>query len=130
MAEVRADLRVKLAVDAGGVVFITIQKFFPEDRSDRHPLLSGRRNIVVIADETHRSQYDFIGFTGTPIELWDANTRRVRWLPPGCDGGQGDAHLHEPAHPQGVKKTPTCTVAPAPCEGLKCSGQMNAWLNL
>ena len=90
----RADLRSKLAVESGGVVFTTIQKFFPEERGDRHPLLSGRRNIVVIADEAHRSQYDFIdgfarhmrdalpnasfiGFTGTPIELQDANTRAV-----------------------------------------------------
>jgi type I restriction enzyme, R subunit len=71
-----------------------IQKFFPEEKGDRHPLLSERRNIVVIADEAHRSQYDFIdgfarhmrdalpnasfiGFTGTPIELTDANTRAV-----------------------------------------------------
>ena len=90
----RADLRAKLAVDVGGVVFTTIQKFFPEEKGDRHPLLSDRRNIVVIADEAHRSQYDFldgysrhmrdalpsasfIGFTGTPIELQDANTRAV-----------------------------------------------------
>ena len=105
----RADLRAKLAVESGGVVFTTIQKFFPEEpsageregrtprtgkRGDRHPLLSERRNIVVIADEAHRSQYDFIdgyarhmrdalphasfvGFTGTPIELQDANTRAV-----------------------------------------------------
>ena len=90
----RADLRAKLAVDAGGVVFTTIQKFFPEEKGDTHPTLSQRRNIVVIADEAHRSQYDFIdgfarhmrdalpnasfvGFTGTPIELRDANTRAV-----------------------------------------------------
>ena len=93
-AESRADLRAKLAVESGGVVFTTIQKFFPEDKGDRHPLLSDRRNIVVIADEAHRSQYDFIdgyarhmrdalpnasfiGFTGTPIELADASTRAV-----------------------------------------------------
>ena len=131
-AESRADLRAKLAVESGGVVFTTIQKFFPdapaageregatprkeqqregatprgrqEEREraaprrkqpgDRHPLLSSRRNIVVIADEAHRSQYDFIdgyarhmrdalpnasfiGFTGTPIELADASTRAV-----------------------------------------------------
>ena len=56
----RTDLRGKLAVEAGGVVFTTIQKFFPEEKGDRHPLLSERRNIVVIADEAHRSQYDFI----------------------------------------------------------------------
>jgi type I restriction enzyme, R subunit len=81
-------------VAAGGVVFTTIQKFFPEEAGDRNPTLSDRRNIVVIADEAHRSQYDFvdgyarhmrdalphasfIGFTGTPIELHDANTRAV-----------------------------------------------------
>lgn len=90
----RADLRAKLAVASGGVVFTTIQKFFPEQRGDRHPVLSERRNIVVIADEAHRSQYDFIdgfarhmrdamphasfvGFTGTPIDQTDANTRAV-----------------------------------------------------
>jgi type I restriction enzyme R subunit len=56
----RADLRDKLSVGAGGVVFTTIQKFFPEEKGDRHPVLSPRRNIVVIADEAHRSQYDFI----------------------------------------------------------------------
>jgi type I restriction enzyme, R subunit len=90
----RADLRAKLSVASGGVVFTTIQKFFPEEKGDRHPVLSDRRNIVVIADEAHRSQYDFIdgfarhmrdalpnasfiGFTGTPIEKTDANTRAV-----------------------------------------------------
>ena len=90
----RADLRNKLSVESGGVVFTTIQKFFPEEKGDTHPALSPRRNIVVIADEAHRSQYDFIdgfarhmrdalpqasfvGFTGTPIELNDANTRAV-----------------------------------------------------
>jgi type I restriction enzyme R subunit len=90
----RADLRQKLSVASGGVVFTTIQKFFPEEKGDRLLALSTRRNIVVIADEAHRSQYDFIdgfarhmrdalpkasfiGFTGTPIELTDANTRAV-----------------------------------------------------
>jgi type I restriction enzyme R subunit len=90
----RAQLRELLSVAAGGVVFTTIHKFFPEERGDRHPMLCDRRNIVVIADEAHRSQYDFIdgyarhmrdalphasfiGFTGTPIELTDANTRAV-----------------------------------------------------
>ncbi len=93
-AESRAHLRELLSVAAGGVVFTTIHKFFPEEKGDRHPALSERRNIVVIADEAHRSQYDFIdgyarhmrdalphasfiGFTGTPIELQDANTRAV-----------------------------------------------------
>jgi type I restriction enzyme R subunit len=90
----RVDLRAKLSVASGGVVFTTIQKFFPEEKGDRHPVLSDRSNIVVIADEAHRSQYDFIdgfarhmrdalpnasfiGFTGTPIEKTDANTRAV-----------------------------------------------------
>jgi len=54
-AESRADLRAKLSVAAGGVVFTTIQKFLPEEKGDRHPVLSERRNIVVIADEAHRS---------------------------------------------------------------------------
>jgi len=90
----RADLREKLKVASGGVVFTTIQKFFPEEKGNHYPVLSERRNIVVIADEAHRSQYDFIdgfarhmrdalpnasfiGFTGTPIEKTDANTRAV-----------------------------------------------------
>ncbi|MGA8147817.1 MAG: type I restriction endonuclease subunit R [Gallionellaceae bacterium] len=113
----RADLREKLKVASGGVVFTTIQKFFPPSppaplpegegsnspspqpspargRGGRMEVLSDRRNIVVIADEAHRSQYDFIdgfarhmrdalpnasfiGFTGTPIEKSDANTRAV-----------------------------------------------------
>jgi type I restriction enzyme R subunit len=112
----RADLREKLKVASGGVVFTTIQKFFPESpspppsptegrgskmqmsspggRGGRMEVLSERCNIVVIADEAHRSQYDFIdgfarhmrdalphasfvGFTGTPIEKTDANTRAV-----------------------------------------------------
>jgi type I restriction enzyme R subunit len=90
----RADLRARLARAAGGVVFTTIQKFLPEAKGDRQPVLSDRANIVVIADEAHRSQYDFvdgfarhlrdalphasfIGFTGTPIEKADANTRAV-----------------------------------------------------
>ncbi len=93
-AQDRADLRRRLDREAGGVVFTTIQKFFPDQKGDRHPLLSRRRNIVVVADEAHRSQYDFIdgfaahmrdalpaasfiGFTGTPVEQTDRNTRSV-----------------------------------------------------
>ena len=56
----RVHLRELLSVAAGGVVFTTLHKFFPEEKGDRHPTLSERRNIVVIADEAHRSQYDFI----------------------------------------------------------------------
>ena len=55
-ADSRADLRSKLSVESGGVVFTTIQKFFPEEKGDAHPVLSRRPNIVVIADEAHRSQ--------------------------------------------------------------------------
>lgn len=93
-AQNRAHLRQLLRVAHGGVVFTTVQKFFPDEKGDRHPLLSDRRNIIVIADEAHRSQYDFIdgfakhmrdalpnasfiGFTGTPIELTDKNTKQV-----------------------------------------------------
>jgi type I restriction enzyme R subunit len=92
-AETRADLRTLLQVASGGVVFTTIQKFLP-DKGEAFPLLSDRRNIVVIADEAHRSQYDFIdgfarhlhdglpnasfiGFTGTPIEKTDRSTIAV-----------------------------------------------------
>ena len=95
-ADSRSDLRDKLTVQSGGVVFTTIQKFLPSPSpgGDARPALSERGNIVVIADEAHRSQYDFIdgfarhmrdalpnasfiGFTGTPVESADANTRAV-----------------------------------------------------
>ena len=92
-AESREHLRELLSVAAGGVVFTTIQKFLP-DRGESYPLLSDRRNIVFIADEAHRSQYDFIdgfarhmrdalpnasfiGFTGTPIDADDRSTKHV-----------------------------------------------------
>jgi len=92
-AESRAHLRQLLSVAAGGVVFTTIQKFLPEEKGDCHPVLSDRRNIVVIADEAHRSQYDFIdgfarhmrdalpnaSFIGfmAPLELDDRNTKNL-----------------------------------------------------
>ncbi|HPP49896.1 MAG TPA: type I restriction endonuclease subunit R [Spirochaetota bacterium] len=96
-AQSRAHLRELLCTASGGVVFTTVQKFFPATHAgatNESPLLSDRQNIVVIADEAHRSQYDFIdgfarhmrealpnasfiGFTGTPIELADKNTRAV-----------------------------------------------------
>lgn len=93
-AESVAHLRELLQVASGGVVFTTIQKFMPDEKGARVPALSERRNIIVFADEAHRSQYDlidglarnlrdalpnasFIGFTGTPIEKQDANTRAV-----------------------------------------------------
>lgn len=94
-AESHNHLRRLLQVASGGVVFTTIQKFFPpEGMVGIEKPLSARQNIVVIADEAHRSQYDFIdgyarhmhdalpnasfiGFTGTPIEQNDRNTRAV-----------------------------------------------------
>src|SRR5437764_7712073 len=56
-AESRSDLRDKLTVGAGGVVFTTIQKFMGAEESNGNSVLSDRRNIVVLADEAHRSQY-------------------------------------------------------------------------
>lgn len=93
-AENRNHLQSLLSVASGGVVFTTIQKFMPEEKGGIYPKLSDRRNIVVIADEAHRSQYDFIdgyarhmrdalpnasfiGFTGTPIEKEDKNTKAI-----------------------------------------------------
>ena len=93
-ADDREHLRRLLKVSSGGVVFTTIQKFMPEEKGGRMDALTERRNVIVIADEAHRSQYDmidglarnmrdalpnasFIGFTGTPIEKLDANTRAV-----------------------------------------------------
>jgi type I restriction enzyme, R subunit len=104
-ADSRDNLQTELSRASGGVIFTTIQKFSPEDGEEKYPLLSDRRNIVVIADEAHRSQYgfktkieratgeisygfakylrdalpnaSFIGFTGTPIENEDASTPAV-----------------------------------------------------
>lgn len=104
-AEDRDGLKKLLSVGSGGIIFTTIQKFLPENKGEKFPMLSDRSNIVVIADEAHRSQYgfkakvdtasgsinvgfaqhlrdampnaSFIGFTGTPIETADANTRAV-----------------------------------------------------
>jgi type I restriction enzyme R subunit len=104
-AEDRDDLHRLLDRPSGGVIFTTIQKFTPEQGKTDYPLLTDRRNVVVIADEAHRSQYgfnarierktgniaygfakylrdalphaSFIGFTGTPIEQEDVNTKAV-----------------------------------------------------
>ena len=90
----RNHLKQLLAVASGGIVFTTIQKFLPIEDDGVYPTLTERRNVVVIADEAHRSQYDFIdgyarhmrdalpnasfiGFTGTPIEKEDINTKAV-----------------------------------------------------
>ncbi len=105
-AEGRDSLKDLLGVASGGIVFTTLQKFLILEEAGfdeagkrkmvaaKYPMLSERRNIVVIADEAHRSQYDmidgfarhlrdalpyatFLGFTGTPIEKADASTRAV-----------------------------------------------------
>jgi type I restriction enzyme R subunit len=93
-AQSRDHLRELLRVSSGHVIFTTIQKFLPETAGERYPCLSDRQNIVVIADEAHRSQYDFIdgfarhlrdalpnasfiGFTATPLEVGDRSTPAV-----------------------------------------------------
>lgn len=104
-ADSRQDLKQLLDKAAGGVVFTTVQKFSPERGEESFPLLSDRSNIIVVADEAHRSQYgfesrlnretglrrygyahyirqalpnaSFIGFTGTPIEAADINTPAI-----------------------------------------------------
>lgn len=103
-ATARTDLRAKLKRASGGIVFTTLQKFVPGEDGDSNPVLTDRRNVVVIADEAHRSQYGFsetldrhgrlksglakhmrdalpgatyLGFTGTPIESNDKSTRSV-----------------------------------------------------
>ena len=104
-AESREDLQKALNRASGGVIFTTIQKFAPASGETVYPMLTDRRNVVVIADEAHRSQYgfkarierktgevaygfakymrdalpnaSFIGFTGTPIEKDDVNTPAV-----------------------------------------------------
>jgi len=92
---------------SGGIIFTTIHKFAPEEKGGEMLVLTDRKNVIVIADEAHRSQYGFeadivkgdneasvkygyakymrdslpnasyIGFTGTPVELADKNTRAV-----------------------------------------------------
>jgi len=106
-ANSKTHLKELLKTAGGGIVFTTIQKFFPQNGEIDFDLLSDRKNIIVIADEAHRSQYgfgaktrvkngeaftsygfakyirdalphaSFIGFTGTPIEKEDASTLAV-----------------------------------------------------
>ena len=104
-ADSREDLQRLLNRASGGVIFTTVQKFSPERGEEEFPLLTDRRNVIVMADEAHRSQYgfdakldaksgarrygyahyirqampnaSFIGFTGTPIEAADVNTPAI-----------------------------------------------------
>jgi type I restriction enzyme R subunit len=100
----RTELRKLLKRNSGGIVFTTLQKFAPGVDGDRNLALTDRRNVIVVADEAHRSQYGFeekidsegnlkagfakhlrdalpgatfLGFTGTPIESTDRSTRSV-----------------------------------------------------
>ena len=93
--EDKKDLIAQLAGKKhGGVIFSTIQKFLPTEKGAKMDELSDRTNIIIMADEAHRSQYDmlkgfaahlndafpnasFIGFTGTPISFEDRDTRGV-----------------------------------------------------
>ena len=106
-AQDRKHLKELLKVSGGGIIFTTIQKFYPENGAEEFETLTERKNVVVIADEAHRSQYgftarvvetengaetrygnakhlrdalpnaSFIGFTGTPIEMDDRDTKKV-----------------------------------------------------
>tara|TARA_B100000678_G_scaffold291409_1_gene308154 strand:- start:1837 stop:4983 length:3147 start_codon:yes stop_codon:yes gene_type:complete len=104
-AESREALKELLDTSAGGVIFSTVQKFSPEKGEEAFPLLSERSNVIIMADEAHRSQYglsakidtksgtkrygyahyirqalpnaSFIGFTGTPIENGDVSTPAI-----------------------------------------------------
>ena len=76
-ATTRGDLREKLANrPSGGIVFATIQKFMPGEDEDTFPVLSDRSNIVVVADEAHRTQYGFSASLKTPdLEVAEASAR-------------------------------------------------------
>jgi len=93
-AESVEDLRRLLQTQGGEVVFTTIEKFRLREEELAHPVLSLRDNIIIIADEAHRSQYGFLqgyarylaealpnarrlGFTGTPISFSGADTEEV-----------------------------------------------------
>ncbi|MGB4575672.1 MAG: type I restriction endonuclease subunit R [Paludibacter sp.] len=71
-AKDREHLKELLKVASGGIVFATIQKFLPEDQKSVYGQLSDRRNIVVIADEAHRTQY---GFEASIREVKDKETK-------------------------------------------------------
>src|SRR5690606_2659533 len=98
-ADTTDELRALLSTDGGGVIFTTIEKFRLKELASgkelSHPVLSERTNLIVMADEAHRTQYgfhsggfaqnirralpnaSFIGFTGTPVDGKDADTQQV-----------------------------------------------------
>jgi len=73
-AESHEHLKELLKVSSGGIVFTTIQKFLPEGKKSEYDLLSDRKNIVVIADEAHRTQY---GFEAKLVDEKDKETKEV-----------------------------------------------------
>ncbi|MEW6702014.1 MAG: type I restriction endonuclease subunit R, partial [Bacteroidota bacterium] len=73
-AESRTHLKELLKVASGGIVFTTIQKFLPDDGKPEYDLLSERKNIIVIADEAHRTQY---GFEASLKDVVDKETKEV-----------------------------------------------------
>lgn len=73
-AENRENLKELLHVASGGIVFTTIQKFMPEGNNSEYDMLSDRKNIVVIADEAHRTQY---GFEAKYVDVRDENKKVV-----------------------------------------------------
>jgi type I restriction enzyme R subunit len=89
-AESIRHLQELIKTKTGGIVFATIQKF-GKRKAEEYPFLTDRKNIIVIADEAHRSQYrelaqnlrkaipnaSFMGFTATPVELEDRDTYLV-----------------------------------------------------
>ena len=104
-AETRKELKSLLSVESGGIVFTTMQKFEPEQNETTMAVLTERKNVIVMADEAHRTQYGFnakyddkgegikygyakylrdalpnatfVGFTGTPVASTDKNTQMV-----------------------------------------------------
>ncbi|MCG1270383.1 type I restriction endonuclease subunit R [Staphylococcus epidermidis] len=104
-AEIRKELKSLLSVESGGIVFTTMQKFEPEQNETTMAALTERKNVIVMADEAHRTQYGFnakyddkgegikygyakylrdalpnatfVGFTGTPVASTDKNTQMV-----------------------------------------------------
>jgi type I restriction enzyme R subunit len=73
-AENREHLKELLKVASGGIVFTTIQKFLPENNKSVYDQLSDRKNVVVIADEAHRTQY---GFEAKLVDEKDKETKEV-----------------------------------------------------